>query len=203
MTTGERDRARRAARGLMTTCVVMLTGIAVSEIAGPGTVAFSFAELRAEPQGCAVNQVHLTPSLLYSAEARGYVVSAITFDQIPPGCLGQRYHLAFVAADGAQVFEVTGEIDDEHHQVVVPAGEQPRADVVATTVLSMLPERGVLHDSLAWRSDEGVARARDLGRAGGRGGAGRHRGPAGASERAERDGQGATAAVRATAGRAG
>ena len=133
----------------MATSVVMLAGIAVSRIAGTGTVAFSAADLRAAaPEGCAVTQVHLTPSLLFSVEARGYVVSAITFDEVPPGCVGQQYHLALVAADGAQVSALTGEMGEEYAQVALPTADQPRADVVATTILSLLPARGALPDDV-------------------------------------------------------
>lgn len=134
----------------MTTSAVMLAAIAVSQMTGADPAALSAAGAwAAPPVGCAVTQVHLTPSLLYSAESQGYVVSAITFDEVPSGCVGQGYHLALVAADGVPVFEVTGEMGETNREVSVPSADRPRADVVATTVLTMTADGSALLSGMA------------------------------------------------------
>ena len=134
----------------MTISVVMLAGIAASQITHTDFAALSAAGAWADPPaGCSVTQVHLTPSLLYSAEARGYVVSAITFDEVPPGCVGKEYRLTLVAADGAPVLETAAVMEEENHQVTIPSADRPRADVVATTVLSMGSESRALPDGVA------------------------------------------------------
>lgn len=134
----------------MITSAVMLAGITVSRVTGADPAALNAAGAwAAASSGCVATQVHLTPSVLYSSEAQGYVVSAITFDEVPPRCVGQGYHLALVAADGTQVLEVAAVMGEENHQVTIPDADRPRADVVATTVLSMVPESGALLDSVA------------------------------------------------------
>ena len=131
----------------MTTSVVMLAGIAVSQVTRSAPAALGAANTwLSASTDCSVTQVPLTPSLLYSAEAQGYVVAAITFDEVPPGCVRLDYHLALVAADGAQVFEVTAVMGEANHQVSIPDADRPRADAVATTVLSIAPEIGALLD---------------------------------------------------------
>lgn len=127
----------------MTTSGVMLLGIAVSQVADGDQAALNAVGVwSTEPDGCSVTQVHLTPSMHFSPEAQGYVVTAITFDEVPSGCVGQEYHLALVAVDGTEVFEVTGVLSEDDHGVPIQSADRPRADAVATTVLTMVPDHG-------------------------------------------------------------
>lgn len=133
----QHDRVRQVARGVMTTSAVVLLGIAVGRIAHADQGALGAAEAWSVASSCSVTQVHVEPSLEYSAVDQGYVVTTIAFDEIPASCAGLGYHLALVAHDGAQVLEVTGVLDEDGGAVSIPAAERPRADSVASTVLSV------------------------------------------------------------------
>lgn len=122
----------------MVTSAVMLLGIAAGRIAGGGTGAAAFSAAGAVPAawaGCSVTQVQVAPTLVYSSDAQGYVVATITFDEIPPGCVSLDYHLALVAQDGTTVFETVGVLGDP--EMHIPAQDRPRADGIASTILSV------------------------------------------------------------------
>ena len=134
----------------MTTSAVMLLGIAANRVADGDQSAFTAnGPWPVAATSCLVTQMQLAPSVVYSADDQGYVVSTITFDEVPPACVGLVYHLSLVAQDGTSVFEATGVLRDDDRKVPIPAAARPRADGVSTTVLSVLPEGASLRDGVA------------------------------------------------------
>ena len=145
----ERDRVRHVARGVMVTSAVVLLGSAVGRLAHADQGGLAAAEGWSVASSCSVAQVHVEPSLEYSAHDQGYVVTTITFDEVPASCAGLSYHLALVAHDGAPVLEVRGVLDEEGRAVSIPAAERPRADSVASTSLSVQANGSAVEGALA------------------------------------------------------
>lgn len=133
----------------MVTSAVVLLGIAVGRIAHADQGGLGAVEAWSAASPCAVTQVHIEPALEYSADDHGYVVTTITFDEIPPSCAGLGFHLALVAHDGAQVLEVTGILDEDGREVLIPTAERPRADSVASTTLSVQASGSTVDGHLA------------------------------------------------------
>lgn len=136
MRAARRDRLRTVCGGLVTTCAVMLLGIAGSRVVSVGPPWEADLDL---PGGgspaCAVAQLRLVPALDYSAADQGYVVASVTVEEIPAECVGRSFRLTFSAADGSTVAEVDGA--SLAHRTILPVQERPRADLVASTALTV------------------------------------------------------------------
>ena len=131
-----RNRTRRVSGGLAAVSAVVLLGLAAGSAADEGRALLG-------PVGpdtataCSVAELHVTPTLDYSPDARAYVVSTVTFDALPAACVGRDYHLTFVASSGAAIFEVRGVLSETAGAVTIPEASRPPAEAVATTTLTV------------------------------------------------------------------
>lgn len=132
---GRRDRARRVSGTLVTTCAVVLLGLGVARLTSGGTLGLGAAD--GGLSGCSVADVRLSPALDYSARSQGYVISSVSFEELPAVCHGSTYRLTFAARSGSPILELVGVIGESEPGVSIPEARRPRADEVATTSLSV------------------------------------------------------------------
>lgn len=130
------DRTHRVSGGLITVCVVVLLGLAAGSAADEGHALFG-PDAPDAPTACSVDELQVTPTLDFSADDQGYVISTVTFGALPAACAGQDYHLTFAAPSGESILELHGVLGEAAGTVTIPEVSRPSAEAVATTTLTV------------------------------------------------------------------